>query len=222
MMPHLWTLQTQYLASHPVQLSTAAVILLVVGFATGWTLNHVANDQKNMSRRTEGKFRIAGQEVETIEAKYQTADGKVHRTVLLCSGKSSLARQITQSTAHVLTSRRTVGNCSSRELCWEHHLHMGLVYGLWQWPPTALHRGDPRHRHVHSPLFPRRGEMQNQVWASMGRVLSACQVASGPWSFLSWKIGKCASNLYCFFRHSGQTFSASSSARSKLLVGSPR
>jgi 7-dehydrocholesterol reductase len=96
MMPHLWTLQTQYLASHPVELSTAAVVLLVIGFAVGWTLNHVANDQKNTSRRTQGKFRIADREAETIEAKYQTADGKIHRTILLCSGKysESLARHI--------------------------------------------------------------------------------------------------------------------------------
>jgi 7-dehydrocholesterol reductase len=87
MMPHLWTLQTQYLASHPVELSPAAVVLLVVGFAVGWTINHVANDQKNTSRRTNGKFRIGGQEAKTVDAKYQTADGKTHRTILLCSGK---------------------------------------------------------------------------------------------------------------------------------------
>ncbi len=68
MIPHMWTLQTQYLASHPVELPTGVAILLVVGFATGWALDHVANDQKNTSRRTEGKFRIAGQEAETIQA----------------------------------------------------------------------------------------------------------------------------------------------------------
>ena len=87
MMPHLWTLQTQYLATHPIELSPVAVALLVAVFASGWTLNHVANDQKNMSRRSGGKFRIAGREAETIAAKYRTADGKVHHTVLLCSGK---------------------------------------------------------------------------------------------------------------------------------------
>jgi 7-dehydrocholesterol reductase len=63
------------------------VVLLVVGFAVGWTINHVANDQKNTSRRTNGKFRIGGQEAKTVGAKYQTADGKTHRTILLCSGK---------------------------------------------------------------------------------------------------------------------------------------
>jgi 7-dehydrocholesterol reductase len=86
MMPHLWTLQTQYLASHSVELPTAAVALLVVGFAVGWTINHVANDQKNTSRRTNGKFLIGSQEAKTVEAKYQTADGKTHHTILLCSG----------------------------------------------------------------------------------------------------------------------------------------
>ncbi|KAL2162748.1 hypothetical protein VTH06DRAFT_6584 [Thermothelomyces fergusii] len=92
MMPHLWTLQTQYLTSHPVELSTPAVALILVLFAAGWTLNHVANDQKNTSRKTGGKFRIAGRDVETIEAKYQTADGKTHRTVLLCSGLWGIVR----------------------------------------------------------------------------------------------------------------------------------
>ncbi|KAL2196336.1 7-dehydrocholesterol reductase [Corynascus similis CBS 632.67] len=92
MMPHLWTLQTQYLATHPIELSPVAVALLVAIFASGWTLNHVANDQKNMSRRSGGKFRIAGREAETIAAKYRTADGKVHHTVLLCSGLWGIAR----------------------------------------------------------------------------------------------------------------------------------
>ncbi|KAL2144295.1 hypothetical protein VTI28DRAFT_9283 [Corynascus sepedonium] len=92
MMPHLWTLQTQYLATHPIELSPVAVALLVAVFASGWTLNHVANDQKNMSRRSGGKFRIAGREAETIAAKYRTADGKVHHTVLLCSGLWGITR----------------------------------------------------------------------------------------------------------------------------------
>ena len=122
MMPHLWTLQTQYLASHPVELPTATAALIVVGFAVGWTLNHVANDQKNSSRRTMGKFRIGGQEVKTVEAKYQTADGKTHRTILLCSGNCMLpANNIYRGTEYVLTDvchvPRLVGDCSPPQLC---------------------------------------------------------------------------------------------------------
>lgn len=113
MMPHLWTLQTQYLASHPVELSNAAVVLFVIAFAAGWTLNHVANDQKNTSRRTQGKFLIAGREAETIEAKYRTADGKIHRTILLCSGKFPflLARE-----QHVLTCAQDYGGLSGTRI----------------------------------------------------------------------------------------------------------
>ncbi|KAK3294105.1 7-dehydrocholesterol reductase [Chaetomium fimeti] len=92
MMPHLWTLQTQYLATHPVRLSTPAVVLVVIGFAVGWTINHIANEQKAASRRTNGKFRIGGQEAKTVEAKYHTADGKTHRTILLCSGLWGIVR----------------------------------------------------------------------------------------------------------------------------------
>ena len=87
-MPQLWTLQTQYLAFHPVELTTSAAVAACACFAAGWALNHYANDQKNLSRRTAGRCRIWGQEAKVLEATYQTADGKTHRTVLLCSGNT--------------------------------------------------------------------------------------------------------------------------------------
>lgn len=88
MMPHLWTLQTQYLAIHPTELSAFSAILASGCFAIGWFLNHTANDQKNLSRRTGGRCRIWGKKVKVLEAKYRTADGKTHCTVLLFSGNS--------------------------------------------------------------------------------------------------------------------------------------
>ncbi|KAK7409141.1 hypothetical protein QQX98_008691 [Neonectria punicea] len=92
MMPHLWTLQTQYLALHPVHLSVPVVISVTALFALGWALNHYANEQKNLSRRTAGKCTIWGEDARFLEAKYQTGDGKTHRTVLLCSGWWGIVR----------------------------------------------------------------------------------------------------------------------------------
>ncbi|PHH80947.1 hypothetical protein CDD80_5157 [Ophiocordyceps camponoti-rufipedis] len=85
-MPQIWTLQTHYLALHPVQLSNSTAVAVSALFAAGWALNHYANQQKNLSRQTAGKCVIWGQEARFLEAKYRTADGKTHRTVLLCSG----------------------------------------------------------------------------------------------------------------------------------------
>jgi 7-dehydrocholesterol reductase len=90
MMPQLWTLQTQYLAFHPVALTTPVAVVISVCFAVGWSLNHYANDQKNLSRRTAGRCRIWGQEAKVLKATYQTADGKTHQTVLLCSGNNPI------------------------------------------------------------------------------------------------------------------------------------
>ncbi|KAH8890445.1 7-dehydrocholesterol reductase [Thozetella sp. PMI_491] len=86
MMPQIWTLQTQYLALHPTRLSFAATICGMALFALGWFVNHYANDQKSLSRRTGGKCKIWGHEAQCLEAVYRTADGKTHRTILLCSG----------------------------------------------------------------------------------------------------------------------------------------
>lgn len=86
MMPHLWTLQTQYLAVYPVHLSNSNFIAITVMFMAGAILNHVANRQKSKSRQTAGNLTIWGQKAKYLEATFQTADGKTHRTILLCSG----------------------------------------------------------------------------------------------------------------------------------------
>ncbi|KAH6971451.1 7-dehydrocholesterol reductase [Ilyonectria sp. MPI-CAGE-AT-0026] len=86
MMPQIWTLQTQYLAHHPVTLSGPALISAVLLFSSGWALNHTVNRQKNLVRATRGDCTIWGQKPRCIVAKYKTADGKTHQTQLLCSG----------------------------------------------------------------------------------------------------------------------------------------
>ncbi|CRK23186.1 hypothetical protein BN1723_002944 [Verticillium longisporum] len=85
-MPQIWTLQTQYLARYPVDLSNAMTIAVTTAFAAGWVLNHDANRQKSNCREMAGNCLIWGREAQFLEATYQTADGKKHRTVLLYSG----------------------------------------------------------------------------------------------------------------------------------------
>ncbi|EGY15911.1 7-dehydrocholesterol reductase [Verticillium dahliae VdLs.17] len=84
-MPQIWTLQTQYLARYPVDLSNAMTIAVTTAFAAGWVLNHDANRQKSNCREMAGNCLIWGREAQFLEATYQTVDGKKHRTVLLYS-----------------------------------------------------------------------------------------------------------------------------------------
>ncbi|ATY61451.1 7-dehydrocholesterol reductase [Cordyceps militaris] len=87
MMPLLWTLQTQYLALHPVELSWPVVSAAYVVFAFGFLLNHDANEQRAASRRKSGQVTIWGKPARYVKAQYSTTDGKTHQTILLCSGK---------------------------------------------------------------------------------------------------------------------------------------
>ncbi|KAF3220423.1 7-dehydrocholesterol reductase [Orbilia oligospora] len=51
-MPQIWTLQTQYLTIYPINLAPSRVIAISLAFAMGWALNHLANNQKSISRKT--------------------------------------------------------------------------------------------------------------------------------------------------------------------------
>lgn len=86
-MPHIWTLQSQYLAQHPVVLSPMRFCLSMGLFSLGWALNHLTNRQKVRVRKTMGDCTIWGRTPKFLEARYKTADGKTHHTKLLCSGE---------------------------------------------------------------------------------------------------------------------------------------
>ncbi|KAH7558626.1 hypothetical protein BM1_04763 [Bipolaris maydis] len=88
MMPHLWTLQSQYLAIHPVSLSKAKVVMTVIFFVIGWAGRHFVDQQKSVVKATNGYCTIWWNKPRIIRTKYTTSDGKSHEGVLLCSGKS--------------------------------------------------------------------------------------------------------------------------------------
>ncbi|KAF2206635.1 hypothetical protein CERZMDRAFT_115644 [Cercospora zeae-maydis SCOH1-5] len=92
MMPHLWTLQTQYLALHPVELSHGKCLALSVMFIAGWYMRHVVDDQKSSTRTANGENKIWGKKAKVLRVQYRTSDGKIHHSLLLCSGFWGWAR----------------------------------------------------------------------------------------------------------------------------------
>ncbi|KAB8277490.1 ergosterol biosynthesis ERG4/ERG24 family-domain-containing protein, partial [Aspergillus minisclerotigenes] len=92
MMPVLWSLQTQYLAKRPDELSTIALMSVILLFLAGWLIRFSADYQKVKFRQTGGECRIWGNKANKIRASYQTADGKLCHSLLLCSGWWGLAR----------------------------------------------------------------------------------------------------------------------------------
>ncbi|KAM5498240.1 putative 7-dehydrocholesterol reductase [Microsporum canis] len=91
-LPVMYTLQTQYLATHPINLSSWAAALILATGVSGYTLFRAANHQKYLSRATNGKCKIWGKSPEFIRAKYKTAEGSIHESLLLCSGWWGLVR----------------------------------------------------------------------------------------------------------------------------------
>ena len=93
--PGLYTIQAQYLAKYPVDLSTLhAFAVLVIGLG-GYAIFRAANHQKDVVRQTNGQCDIWGKKAEVIIAPYKTADGQSHESLLLCSGRLPLSPQCT-------------------------------------------------------------------------------------------------------------------------------
>ncbi|KAJ6562407.1 ergosterol biosynthesis ERG4/ERG24 family-domain-containing protein [Mycena capillaripes] len=90
--PSMYTLQAQYLAHYPVNLSqTTAVIILLVG-VFGYWMFRVSNHQRTVARRTAGNCVIWGKKPVVITAHYTTSNGERHTSLLLCSGFWGIAR----------------------------------------------------------------------------------------------------------------------------------
>ncbi|KTW28611.1 uncharacterized protein T551_02461 [Pneumocystis jirovecii RU7] len=92
-LPMMYTLQAQYLYRNPVDLHPYyAVIILVCGIL-GYVIFRGANNQKDHVRLTDGNCKIWGKSPKLIRTTYTTLDGKIHKSILLCSGYWGLARQ---------------------------------------------------------------------------------------------------------------------------------
>ena len=90
--PFVYTLQSAYLARHPVRLSRAATVGILALACAGYAVFLSANRQRDRFRRSDGAVRIWRRKATSIPASDVTADGAVHHTRLLASGWWGLAR----------------------------------------------------------------------------------------------------------------------------------
>ncbi|KAJ6536299.1 ergosterol biosynthesis ERG4/ERG24 [Mycena capillaripes] len=91
-LPSMYTLQAQYLARYPANLSqTTALIILLVG-VFGYWIFRASNHQRTVARRTAGNCVIWGKKPVVITAHYTTSNGDSHTSLLLCSGFWGITR----------------------------------------------------------------------------------------------------------------------------------
>lgn len=91
-LPTMYTLQSQYLARYPVQLSTPVAALIFTIGVSGYALFRSVNFQKDIVRRTNGECTIWGKKAKVMRCNFKTADGKDHQTLLLLSGWWGISR----------------------------------------------------------------------------------------------------------------------------------
>lgn len=93
-LPGVYTLQTQYLARNPVELSTLYALTILGTGVSGYVLFRSVNHQKDLVRRTKGDCMLWGKKAEIVHVKYFTTDGLEHNSLLLCSGWWGYARHV--------------------------------------------------------------------------------------------------------------------------------
>lgn len=91
-LPNIYTIQCQYLARYPVDLSNCqATAILTLGLG-GYAIFRSANHQKDIIRSSNGRCSIWGRQPEYMRCSYTTEDGRKHESILLCSGWWGFAR----------------------------------------------------------------------------------------------------------------------------------
>jgi 7-dehydrocholesterol reductase len=88
-LPSMYTLQTQYLARHPLVLSSPLALSILLTGVGGYVLFRSVNHQKDLVRKTNGNCLIWGKKAEVVRCNFQTSDGEKHQSLLLCSGRPS-------------------------------------------------------------------------------------------------------------------------------------
>ncbi|KAF8142498.1 7-dehydrosterol-delta 7-reductase [Mycena galopus ATCC 62051] len=113
--PSMYTLQAQYLANYPVNLTrTEALIILLVGIF-GCRMFRASNEQRTVARRTAGNCLIWGKKPVVITAHYTTSNGKEHTSLLLCSGFWGIARHFNYI-ADLILSFAMCASCGVRNV----------------------------------------------------------------------------------------------------------
>lgn len=91
-LPFMYTLQARYLVENPVVLSQPAFSSIIALGLAGYIIFRMANNQKDLVRKTKGNCTVWGRPAKFIRASYRSADGKPHESFLLTSGFWGLAR----------------------------------------------------------------------------------------------------------------------------------
>ncbi len=91
-LPFMYTLQARYLVENPVSLTNVQLWGTFALGISGYLIFRFSNDQKDLVRQTAGNCKIWGRPATFIRAKYKSADGKEHESLLLTSGFWGLAR----------------------------------------------------------------------------------------------------------------------------------
>jgi hypothetical protein len=119
-LPTTYTLQSQYLARHPIQRNPLVDLAILLAGLSGYAIFRVVNHQKHVFRRTKGNCKIWGSAPKYINCVYKTADGSVHKNMLLCSGKPSMPRTSKSNAENEkktsLTRSRSMGSRPPRKL----------------------------------------------------------------------------------------------------------
>jgi len=91
-LPGTYTIVPMYLVHNPVQISFEYYVFVILLGIFAVYINYSADEQRLRVRETNGNTTIWGKKPELLLAKYKTADGKEHDSVLLLSGWWGLAR----------------------------------------------------------------------------------------------------------------------------------
>ncbi|ORY01304.1 7-dehydrosterol-delta 7-reductase [Basidiobolus meristosporus CBS 931.73] len=91
-LPFMYTLQSHYLVRNPIDLSWWNFSFLLAVGMVGYYIFRTVNNQKDVTRKSDGKNRIWGKPARVIRAHYTTSDGKEHTSILLTSGYWGISR----------------------------------------------------------------------------------------------------------------------------------
>ncbi|KAJ7203824.1 7-dehydrosterol-delta 7-reductase [Mycena pura] len=101
--PSMYTLQAQYLAHYPSNMSQVTALIILLAGVFGYWMFRVANHQRTVARRSSGNCVIWGKKPVFITAHYTTSNGERHTSLLLCSGFWGIVRHFNYIADLVLT-----------------------------------------------------------------------------------------------------------------------
>ena len=90
--PALYPIAAQYLVLRPQDLAAPVAAALFLLGAGAIYVNYAADEQRQRVRQTDGETTVWGRPPDLIRARYRTADGKEHQSLLLASGWWGVAR----------------------------------------------------------------------------------------------------------------------------------